>query len=324
MQPTALRALLTINVVLYVLWLLLFSRIEVTAAFFTNWLMLNATVPDILFRPWQLITYNFLHLGMDVGGLLHIVFNMLWLFWIGKEYEEIQGSQRLLAAYLFAGLGGGLLTVLLHAMLPGVSMFSPLVYGASASVVGVLTVVAVTYPYKSIALLFIGQVRLIHLVVGFLILDLVFVVLFGSSTSVSAHLGGAAFGYLFARGEAKGVDLSSWAGFFFPQRRSSRGRRGSRGASRSAPPSDASFLQRLEFWLSSREEKKDKPRRTQEPKSRPGRVYTMPRRDESEIASPAAHGHQSEVDRILDKISAQGMEALTEDERRILQDASRD
>ncbi|HMB94214.1 MAG TPA: hypothetical protein VKP65_25415, partial [Rhodothermales bacterium] len=61
--PRALRTLLTINVVIYVFWVLLFAHIPATKDFVFAHLALNPNLPDILFEPWQLLTYNFLHLG---------------------------------------------------------------------------------------------------------------------------------------------------------------------------------------------------------------------------------------------------------------------
>lgn len=302
-QPRALRALLTINVVAYVLWQVLLIHFSATRSLVVNHLALNPQFPEILLEPWQLVTYSFLHLQPGFWGFLHILFNLLWLVWIGREYEELHGAHRLLAVYLIGSIGGGLMTVLLHALLPSVGAFGGIVHGASASVLAVLTVVAITYPYKSIALLFIGTVRLIYVVIGFLALDVLF--LAGGGTSVSAHLGGALSGYLFARAEANGVNLSSWARIFFRQRR--RTRRTARTAE------GESILRQMELWLASRRSGKDAPPDA----SAKGR----PRR--SREARREAASLEGEVDRILDKISEQGYDALTDEEKRILYEASR-
>jgi len=302
-QPRALRALLTINVVAYVLWQVLLIHFSATRSLVVNHLALNPQFPEILLEPWQLVTYSFLHLQPGFWGFLHILFNMLWLVWIGREYEELHGAHRLLAVYLIGSIGGGLMTVLLHALLPSVGAFGGIVHGASASVLAVLTVVAITYPYKSIALLFIGTVRLIYVVIGFLALDVLF--LAGGGTSVSAHLGGALSGYLFARAEANGVNLSSWARIFFRQRR--RTRRTARTAE------GESILRQMELWLASRRSEKGAPPDAPA-KGRPRR---------SREARREAASLEGEVDRILDKISEQGYDALTDEEKRILYEASR-
>lgn len=312
-QPTALRAILTINVVIYVLWLLLFSNVGVTNAFVWNHLALNPGLPGILLEPWQLVTYNFLHLSTGFWGLIHIGFNMLWLFWLGKEFEELHGPHYLMALYLLAGVAGGLLTVLAYAVLPG----SAVVHGASASVLGVITAIAIMYPYKKIALLFIGTVRLLYVVIGFLVLDILFAA--GSSTAVTAHVGGALGGFLFARGTERGWDLASWAQIFFAGRRSSGRSGSSRSGGRRSAPSSEGGGGGLSGWMRSlggSGEAADRPADERE------RGRTL--REERAERNAERNARAEEVDRILEKISERGYEALSEEEKRTLNEASQE
>ena len=161
MQPEALRTLLAVNVVLYLAWGLLLRHIGLTSYLFYEHLALHPEVPRILFEPWQLITYNVLHLGGGLGGFLHILFNMLWLYWLGRGYEDMHGSHKLFAVYILAGIGGGLLTVLIYSF-GGQSAY---VYGASASVIGVIFTVATLYPDRGLGLLFIGVIPLKYLAI---------------------------------------------------------------------------------------------------------------------------------------------------------------
>lgn len=294
MQPPALRALLTINVVLYVLWVLVLVHIGATNRLIIDYFTLhNPSLSTLILEPWQLITYNFLHLSVGFWGLLHILFNMLWLVWIGREFEQMHGSHRLLAVYLIAGVGGGLLTILWYTLFPPPAPI--IVYGASASVLGVITAVAIYYPFKSIALLFIPfPIRLIHLVIGFLVLDLLLIA--GSTTAIAAHAGGALFGFLYARAEKSGMDLSSWANYLIP------------GSGRSRSSRRRSSTQRTSMF--SRSGRK---------KSGTARITPLPKRDEA----PPPPSPDKEIDRILDKISEQGYEALTSEEKRVLYEASK-
>ena len=308
MLPPAIRALLTINVVIYVLWFLLFQHFDAMQVLFRRHLALQAEPSTFIFQPWQLITYNFLHLGTDLGGILHITFNMLWLVWIGRDYEELHGSHRLLAVYIIAGIGGGILSIILQGLFPGFPALKAAeaatrvyVHGASASVLGIMMTMAILHPYKSIGLLFLGTVRLLYVVLGFLVID----VLFLRGNAVGAHWGGALFGFLFAKAESSGVDLSSWAGYFF--------RRGSRG--RSSSGEKEGMLRKLENWLAS----KNGPGESQ-PRP-PSRERTWRKADvEVEVVETSK---EDEVDRILDKISAEGYDALTPAEKKILYEASR-
>ena len=214
--------------------------------------------------------------------------------WIGREYELMHGPHRILALYVFGSVGGALLTVLLHWLLPGVGIFGGIVHGASAAVLGIMTAIGIQYPQKSISLLFIGVVRLIHVVIGFLLLDILF--LAGSGTSVSAHLGGAIAGFIWAKAYIAGIDLSDWARVFFPSRV---------GGQR------MSVLSKMESWFERR--KKDS--------GKSAKIYsiTAEKRDGS---GDGGRGSQPNVDEILDKISEKGYDALTAREKRILFEAS--
>jgi membrane associated rhomboid family serine protease len=92
-------------------------------------------------HPWTLITYQFLH-----GGLMHIFFNMLSLFFFGPRVEERIGSSRFLVLYLFSGIVGGLCSYL----------FAPnsAVIGASGSVFGIMFAFARFWPDVQILLWF--------------------------------------------------------------------------------------------------------------------------------------------------------------------------
>ena len=322
--PKATRGLLTINVVVYVCWVLLLAHIPATRDFFWNHLAFHTEWPRFLMEPWQFITYNFLHLGdlenpgLSFGSLLHIGFNMLWFYWIGRDHEEMHGSKHIVALYLITGMGGGLISVLLFALLPPSVLGSheAVIHGASASVLGLLTAVAVMYPHKKIGLILIGPVRLLYLVLAFLAFDLIF--RFGGGVAVGAHLGGAFFGFLFVKIEDKGVDLTSWTRIFFrePRRR------------RSPAPAEEnqSFLGRLEARLASRsqEDKRTPPRGESKKRTKAGGKSPMAKiraLHTTEKQPPPSLEH--EIDRILDKISEQGMESLTVEEKRLLEEASR-
>ena len=204
--PRALRLLLLINVVAYMAWVLIVSHIGPGHNFVWQHLALTASWDKVLFEPWQVITYGFLHLGAPgTGSLLHVGFNMLWLYWIGRDFEETYGGKQLMAVYLLANLVGALLSVLVYSLLTSAPV---IIHGASASVLGVITMVAVRFPQRRIWLLFFGPVRLIVLVVVFLVLDILMG--FGGDSAVLAHLGGALTGFVFARLEGRGIGLPSW------------------------------------------------------------------------------------------------------------------
>jgi len=308
-QPPALRTILVINVAFYVVAQFLNAFWGAGYAFLRTHLALQPTYPDFLFEPWQLVTYNFMHLSGGLPGLLHIAFNMLWLFWIGKEYEEMHGSERMWKLYLFSGVAGGLMCILLSPVLPGIAggtvggVDIP-VEGASASVLGVAMAVAILYPYKQIGLLFIGVVRLLYVVLGFLVIDAL-LALTSTGVAVAAHWGGALGGFLFAKSErgALPFSLPGWLG-------GGGSRRSRASSSQSASPS---LLDRLEAWLGG------SPDGSPTPPSSPSSDASS---SSSKAAPTQANDLEKEVDRILEKISAEGYDALSDEEKRTLQEAS--
>jgi len=306
--------ILLINVVVYVLAQFLRVLSPGTFTLMMDVFALQPAFPQILYMPWQLVTYNFMHTSGGFPGLLHIAFNMLWLFWIGREYEEMHGSERVWTLYILTGVGGGLLSLL---FMPFGIFGGPDSYivGASASVLGVLMAVAILYPHKQIALLFVGVVRLIWVVVGFLAID--FLINIGSSSvALTAHWGGALSGYLFAKAERGGVDLTSWTSIFGGKKSRKKG-----GRTRSSKKEESlGLLGRLELWLGGNPNDDTDIR----PMSGTSRSSSKKETSSSGSGGTRTSTKEEEVDRILDKISEQGYDALSEEEKRILHDASQD
>jgi membrane associated rhomboid family serine protease len=90
-----------------------------------------------LLRPWTIVTYMFLH-----GGLMHLLFNMLALFFFGPRVEDRIGSRQFAVMYFVSGVAGALLSFVLS---PGASII-----GASAGVFGVMLAFAWFWPHEPI------------------------------------------------------------------------------------------------------------------------------------------------------------------------------
>lgn len=179
--------LLLVNILMYV-----FTRGN-PALFQELWL-----VPaQVLTKPWTLLTYQFLH---DLGGLSHILFNMLALFFFGRKLEMLLGSKSFLKLYLTAGFAGAVVHILwtLLTMSQG-GLYVPMV-GASAAVYGVLFGYAKYWPRDRVLLWMVVPVQVRHLVIGLTVLSL-WLGLGGAGGGVAhfAHLGGFLGGWLFLR-----------------------------------------------------------------------------------------------------------------------------
>lgn len=287
-QPSALRTIISINVVVYVGTQLLHLW-PAGLAFVRDHFALHPTFPGILVEPWQLVTYSFMH-----AGLLHIGINMLLLFWVGREFERMHGSQQFWTVYLTTAVSGGILCLVLSPFVPSiaggvVAGRSIPVLGASASVLGVLTTVAILYPYKQIRLLFFGIVPLLWVVVGFLIIDAL-QALSSTGTAVAAHWGGALTGFLYAKGQRGEFPFPS---FLLGGRRSRK--------------SSPGMMERFKNLFETRQSSDDGGSK------RPVR---------SDGTTNSSSERSDEVDRILDKISESGYDSLSDEEKRILYEAS--
>lgn len=168
---------------------------------------------------WTILSYAFLH-----GSILHILGNMLVVFFMGRELLPVLGAKRFLQLYLIAAAVGGLLWLTLVSLLGrGVPLM-----GASAAAFALLIVFACIYPNRKVTLLlyFIIPITvkpkyIAYFAVGGSLFALFFFELPGlTNTAHSAHLGGILTGwlfyqYLFGRRNKRpkrrgGVELPNW------------------------------------------------------------------------------------------------------------------
>jgi membrane associated rhomboid family serine protease len=159
---------------------------------FTNTFRLYA---DWWQRPWtlyQLLTYGFLH---DPTDLKHVVFNMLGFWIFGREVEARYGAREFLIFFLAALVIAGLAWTL--AEIP--SGQSGVVLGASGGVAAVVILFALNFPYRTVMLMLLFPMPMWVAAVIFVIIDLIGAIGRFGNTAFTAHLGGAAFGYLYYR-----------------------------------------------------------------------------------------------------------------------------
>ncbi|SHK81867.1 Membrane associated serine protease, rhomboid family [Chitinophaga jiangningensis] len=179
-----------------------------------NQVALHASPSVFITKPWGLLTYMFAHVG-----ILHILFNMLNLFWFGNIFREMLGNQRVLPVYLLGGIAGGLI------YMGSYYLFVPapdaLMIGASASVMCLLVAAATQVPNYEIGLMFIGAIKLKWLALALVIIGVI-TMFDGNFGGVMSHLGGAALGFAYIKLLQNGTDLARpliW--LFSPAQRSS-------------------------------------------------------------------------------------------------------
>ncbi len=151
-----------------------------------SWLGVPASASAFASRPWTLLTYMFTQ-----TSLLHLLFNMLWLFWFGQVLAERAGQRGVWRAYLTGGVAGGLLFLVSTLLFP--SLGHACLTGASASVVAVMVEAALRSPDREFRLFLFGTVKLKWLALVSLAL-LLLGLGGGNSGGQAAHLGGALAG----------------------------------------------------------------------------------------------------------------------------------
>ena len=155
-----------------------------------------------LTRPWTLVTYMFAQYD-----LLHVVFNMLWLYWFGTMFTMTASSRRLLTLYLCGGLAGAVLFMLGYMVLPMFHSSYGSLIGSSASVIAVVTAVAILMPHFKMHLLLIGSVSVKWIAIVTIVLVLVGVT--GSNAGGEiAHIGGVIAGVFYGLWIKHGHELS--------------------------------------------------------------------------------------------------------------------
>ncbi len=205
-----LYVLIAINIVVFLgLGILSLARVlSITGAplseYVVSWLQLPASVSGWLHRPWTIGTYMFTQ-----QGLFHILFNMLWLFWLGIIFLDFLKKRQLTFVYLAGGLAGGVLYLLAFNLIPAfrADAFRTVMIGSSASVSAVVFATATLLPDYTIRLLLFGNVKLKYLALVFIALDILAIGGLNAGGSI-AHIGGALFGYIYIKRLQNGQDWS--------------------------------------------------------------------------------------------------------------------
>lgn len=245
----------------------------------TNNFELGANLGVFLRKPWTLLTYCFTH-----AGFLHLLFNMLTLFWFGGIVQEFLGSRKLLNIYLLGGVFSGLFYILIYNLigLTALNNISPSILGASAAIYAVMFAAVALVPEYEFYLFGIVLIKIKYLAWIFLLLS------FMIPSSGISHVGGAILGYYYITLLRKGIDLGT--------------------------PIETVSDWWSSFW---------KPSSTKKIKPRHFSKSTVSSQKTSTISlDPTYFPDQDEVDAILDKIGKSGYESLTKEEKQKLYRAS--
>lgn len=156
-----------------------------------EWLGVSEEPDNLLYRPWTLLTYMFTQFDF-----LHLLFNMLWLYWFGSIFLRHFSQRQLTVTYLLGGIAGAALYILLYPYINSDLIHSSWAIGASASVMAIVFAVCTYLPKEKIYIFLLGPVQLIYLALFTALIDLLSIPSSNAGGHI-AHLGGALFGCLF-------------------------------------------------------------------------------------------------------------------------------
>ena len=207
-QGTILNKLIYINVGVFLLFGILGAlsfMFKFNIHSFLERLYLPADSSILLTQPWAFATYMFLH-----TSFLHLLFNMIWLHFAGKIFLQYLNSKQLISTYILGGISGGLLFIIAYNYVPALTIYTKnaQALGASAAVLAIVVAIATYSPNYSVRFPFIGIVKLKHIAIFCVVLDVLSIPQ-GNAGGHIAHLGGALFGYFYIKQLQKGNDISN-------------------------------------------------------------------------------------------------------------------
>lgn len=239
-----------------------------------RWFHLPQDFFVFLGQPWSLVTYSFFH-----GGLGHIFWNMLLLYFAGRIFLNLFNARRFITVYFLGVIFGGLLFLFSYNVFPALLVFNTALIGASAGVTAILIFVCAYIPDQEVRVVFFN-VKLWQVGVFVVLIDLVQIPYSDNAGGHLAHLGGALLGYVYARQLLKGRDIGE-------------------GFSR--------FLDAIANMFRKKERKA--PMKT---------VYRRGNSPIQTKINYDKESRQRKIDAILDKISKSGYEALSKEEKDFL------
>ena len=264
---------------------------------FTDWFEASSGQVFHQFQVWRLLTATFLH----ADNPFHIVGNMLFLWFVGREIESMYGSRDFVAFYLAAAVFSTLAWAVADRF--GAEPGRHPMLGASGAVMATVVLYTLFYPRRELLVMGLFPVEMWFLLVVYLSFDILgFLAAPHQGVAYAAHLGGAAFGYLYKTGDLRLSELEKWA----RQRRRPRLRIVAPDP-REAPPKPATVRPTVGTSRPATGSGV-----APAPAARPAPVFVIP---EEEI--------DEKLDAILVKIARDGRASLNDEDNRILDEASR-
>lgn len=265
------------NIALFAIPYVLFAILALFAINidFLQYVSLSSNPADLLWKPWSIISYSFFHAGIG-----HIFFNMVVLNFAGRLFLTYFNQKQLLSLYFSGTIFAGIIYILSYFVFPALAHLNVSMIGASGAIMAVLFATVTYFPLMEVRLLLIGRVKLWHIALFLIVIDLIQLPLENTGGHL-AHLGGALFGYLYTKQLQNGNDIGAW------------------------------FTKLMDTFANLSGKRKATPfkkvhKNYSQPVTKPvSRIVT---KDKA----------QQQIDEILDKISQSGYDSLTKEEKEFL------
>lgn len=191
------QKLIFINILVFILCAFIFSFAS-NQFQYPSWLALSSNYKEVLWFPWTLLTYGFLH-----SEIIHLIFNLIFLYYISILFYTFFNTRQFLTVYFLGSFFAGLVFVTYGFLFN----YDNLIVGASASIMAIFIAVATYAPNYAIRLPLIGYLKIWHLAALYIFID-VSQLLTENTGGHIAHLSGSIVGFTFAILMKKGIDLS--------------------------------------------------------------------------------------------------------------------
>ncbi|MBL4905546.1 MAG: rhomboid family intramembrane serine protease, partial [Flavobacteriaceae bacterium] len=195
-QASTVEKLIYINLGVYLL-VFVFNTFgflfQSSSNFIMDWFTLPASFNDFIRKPWTIITYGFVH-----TGFIHILFNLIALYFIGNLFIEYFTSKQLITFYVLGTVFGGLIFLLSYNYFPAFAenLDRNILLGASAGVSAIFIGIATYIPNYQFKIPLIGFVKMWYIAAVWILLDVIQIP-GGNAGGHLAHIGGALFGLLY-------------------------------------------------------------------------------------------------------------------------------
>ena len=171
---------------------------------FLSFVSLSSNTVDLLWKPWSIISYAFFHFG-----IFHLLFNLLMLNFAGRLFLVFFTPKQFLSLYFVSAIFSGMIYIVGYRFIPVLINVNTSLVGASAAIMAILFATVTYSPFMEIRLLLLGNVKLWHIALILIGVDLIQLPMNNTGGHL-AHLGGAFFGYLYISQLKRGLDICSW------------------------------------------------------------------------------------------------------------------